>query len=100
MSKFYVSGVTTHTCLVQIFTTNDHNYLGQVTVSGVADFDGHFPYEAVFELDSVENVDVWAKKSDGTSTSYINVAPLDGSAKIVNVEYEFTEVYGGNAVTY
>jgi len=100
MSKFYIAGVSTHPCVVQIFKTDDHNYLGQAVISGTVDFDGHFDYEVVFELPTIENVDVWAKKSDGTSESYIDVTPLDGPAKVVNVDYEFTEVYGGVASTY
>lgn len=100
MAKFYVSGVSTHICTVQLFTTEDNNYLGQVTLSGAVGPEGTFPYEAIFELSTVKNVDVWSKRSDGTSSSYINITPLDGSAKIVNVDYEYTEVYGGNASTY
>lgn len=93
MAKFYVSGDTTHACTVQIFTTTDQNYIGQLAVDAGA-------YEVVFELDSVENVDIWAKKSDGFSKAYGDVTPLDGSAKSVNITYEYTEVYGGNAATY
>lgn len=93
MAKFYISGVSSHDCIVQIFTTTDHNYIGQLAV-----VEGS--HEVVFELDSIENIDVWAKKSDGTSTSYIDVTPLDGSAKSVNISYEYTEVHGGNAATY
>ena len=100
MSKFYVSGISTDICTVQLFTTDTNNYLGQVTVSGINGPGGYFDYEVIFELDSIENVDVWAKKSNGTSESYIDVTPLDGSAKTVNVSYEYTEVYGGGASTY
>ena len=100
MSKFYVSGVSTHTCTVQLFTTDTNNYLGQVTVSGAVGSGGYFDYEVIFELPTIENVDIWTKRLDGTSTSYINVIPLDGSAKTVNVSYEYTEVYGGEASTY
>jgi hypothetical protein len=93
MSKFYISGESSHPCTVQVFTTTNHNYIGQLIVEEGA-------HEVVFELDVIENVDVWAKKSDGNSTSYIDVVPLDGSAKAVNITYEYTEVHGGDASTY
>jgi len=93
MAKFYISGGSTDDCTIQIYTTADHNYIGYLEVStGV--------YEVVFELDVIENVDVWSKRSDGFSRAYGNVTPLDGSAKDVNITYEYTEVYGGNAASY
>lgn len=93
MAKFYISGTTTDDCKVELFTTTDGNYLGYLNVSAGA-------YELVFELDSIENIDVWSKRSDGYSLAYGNVIPLDGSAKDVNITYEFTFIYGGNASTY
>jgi hypothetical protein len=93
MAKFYISGDITHDCRIEIFTTADENYLGYLDVNAGA-------YEVVFELDSLENVNVWCKRSDGYSLAYGNVTPLDGSAKEVNITYEFTFIYGGNAATY
>ena len=94
MAKFYISGDTTASCIVRVYTTTDHNYIGSLNVGSAG------TYEVVFELDSIENVDIWSIKSDGYSKAYGNVTPLDGSAKSVNVTYEYTEVYGGNAASY
>jgi hypothetical protein len=94
MAKFYVSGTTTAACTVHLYTTNDNNYIGYLNVGSAG------AYEVVFELDSIENVDIWSKRADGYSKSYGNITPLDGSAKAVNITYEYTEVYGGNAASY
>ena len=93
MAKFYISGDNSDACTIQIYTTADHNYIGYFEASAGA-------YEVVFELDALENVDIWSKKSDGYSKAYGNVIPLDGLGKYVNVTYEYTEVYGGNAASY
>jgi hypothetical protein len=94
MAKFYVSGDTTDACTVHLYTTNHNNYIGYLDVPSVG------AYELVFELDSIENVDIWSRRSDGYYKAYGNITPIDGTGKTVNITYEFTEVYGGNASTY
>jgi hypothetical protein len=94
MQKFYISGENNSTCTIRLFTHENNNYIGQSIIDTIGS------YEVVFELDALENIDVWAQSNDGESFSYTNITPLDGTGKSVDVEYEYTEIRGGNSSTY